>query len=247
AILFAHPTTTDIYTLSLHDALPILIDAYQSVTEIAFAGEVNGKVTDDEGEPIPSQIQIEKENIDLSVDKDGAFSFKLREGTHEVTIESFGYETKTTDITVTKDEVTEVTWELGKSEQYTISGKVRDSNGDPVPFAYVRLLGTPLDTMRTDMDGNFTFSKVPTGTYEIILSGKEFAAKREEVKVDQDLELNISMGESSRVADSYWQTANSHVSRNALSGEDISLAQFEQNWTEAVRGHSIFSSPVVNK
>src|SRR5699024_6001264 len=188
-----------------------IIDAYQSVTEIAFAGEVNGKVTDDEGEPIPAQIQIEKENIDLSVDKDGAFSFKLREGTHEVTIESFGYETKTTDITVTKDEVTEVTWELGKSEQYTISGKVRDSNGDPVPFAYVRLLGTPLDTMRTDMDGNFTFSKVPTGTYEIILSGKEFAAKREEVKVDQDLELNISMGESSRVADSYWQTDNSHV------------------------------------
>src|SRR5699024_6291530 len=78
-------------------------------------------------------------------------------------------------------------------------------------------------------------------------SGKDFAAKGERVKVDQDLELNVSMEESSRVSDSHWQTANNQVSRNALSGEDISLAQFEQHWTEAVRGQSIFSSPVVNE
>src|SRR5699024_4324343 len=203
--------------------------------------------TDDKGEPIPAQISIKDEDIDLPVDKDGAFSFKLREGTHEVIIEAFGYETKTTDITVTKDEVTEVTWKLGESDQYTIRGKVTDNNGDPVPFAYVRLLDTPLDTMRTDMDGTFTFSKVPTGTYEVVVSGKDFAAKREQVKVDEDLELHMSMEESSRVSDSHWQTANNHVSRNALSGEDISLAQFEQNWVEAVRGLSIFSSPVVNE
>src|SRR5699024_4538584 len=224
-----------------------IIDAYQSVTEVAFAGEVSGKVTDDEGEPIPAQILIEEENIDLSVGKDGAFSFKLREGTHKVTIEAFGYETKMTDITVTKDEVTDVIWELEKSEQHTIRGKVKDSNGQPVPFAYVRLLDTPLDTMRTDMDGTFTFSKVPAGTYEIVVSGKELAAKREQVKVDEDLKLHMSMEESLRVSDRHWQTANNHVSRNALSGEDISLAQFEQHWTEAVRGHSIFSSPVVNE
>src|SRR5699024_11028826 len=51
-----------------------IIDAYQAVTEVAFAGELNGKVTDNEGEPIPAQILIEEENVDLSVDKDGVFS-----------------------------------------------------------------------------------------------------------------------------------------------------------------------------
>src|SRR5699024_4474764 len=146
-------------------------------------------------------------NVDLSVEDNGTFSFKIREGTHVVTIEAFGYETKTTDITVTKDDITEVTWELGKSEQYTIHGEVTDHSGEPVPFAYVRILNTPLDTMRTNQDGTFTFSKVPTGTYDIVISGKGFTTQQEQVKVDQDLELNISLGESSRVSDSHWQTA----------------------------------------
>src|SRR5690625_4782316 len=101
--------------------------------------------------------------------------------------------------------------------------------------------------MLTDQNGPFTFSKVPTGTYDIVISGKGFTSQQKQVNVDQDLDLNISLGESSRVSDNHWQTANNHVSRNALSDEDISLTQFEQNWTEDVRGRSIFSSPVVNQ
>src|SRR5699024_4802299 len=224
-----------------------IIDAYQSVTEVAFAGEVRGKVTDDDGEAISAQILIEEENVDLFVEDDGTFSFKIREGTHEVTIEAFGYETETTNITVTKDDITEVTWKLGKSEQYSIHGVVTDHSGEPVPFAYVRILNTPLDTMRTDQNGAFTFSKVPTGTYDIVISGKGFTSQQKQVNVDQDLDLNISLGESSRVADNHWHTAKNNVALNALSDEDISLTQFEQNWTEDVRGRSIFSSPVVNR
>lgn len=224
-----------------------IIDSYQSVTEVAFAGEISGMVTDDEGDPIPARIQIEEEHVDYSVEDDGMFSFKLREGTHEVIIESFGYETQTTDISVTKGETTHVEWELARSDQFNIKGKVTDHDGEPVSFAYVRLLDTPLDTLRTDEDGRFEFTKIPNGTYDLVVSGKNVAGTSERVEVTQDLELEISVDESSRVADGNWLTANNQVSRNAVSDEDISLDNFESNWTKSTRGHTVFSSPVVNE
>ena len=61
---------------------------------------------------------------------------------------------------------------FGAQSLYTIEGKAVDSKNIPIPGATVRLSskepGPPLETL-TEVDGTFSFSNLPGGTYEIVV------------------------------------------------------------------------------
>jgi len=56
------------------------------------------------------------------------------------------------------------------SNQVSFSGKVLDSStGELLTGVEVRILNTDIKTY-TDLDGNFNFSGIPNGTYDVVLS-----------------------------------------------------------------------------
>ncbi|MDQ0272726.1 carboxypeptidase regulatory-like domain-containing protein [Cytobacillus purgationiresistens] len=222
-----------------------IVNAYQAVTEAAFAGEVAGTVTDEKGKGIAARVIIEKENIDVAVPADGSFHFKLREGTHDVVVEAFGYSPERTEISIKRGETVEVAWQLQSSAQYRVTGTVKKS-GKAVPYAYVSLQDTPLDRVRTNKDGEFSLSGVPVGDYLMAVTGKNMAGKVTEVKVDKDVHTDIDVEASSRDTVPNWQTANNNQARNAISEEDIALEQLKLTKTIKTSGNVIFSSPVVD-
>lgn len=224
-----------------------VINGYQAVTEAAFSGNVKGTVINQDAEPIPARIFIEKENVDIEAAEDGSFEFKLREGTHDVFIESFGYESETVEVKVTKGETVEVNWQLNKSAQFDVIGTVKDADGTPVPYAYVRILGTPLKTLRTDEQGQFSFMGVPAGSYKLVVTGKGITGVEKHIEVAADVDLDLTVGASGGVSETDWQTANNNPNRNAVASEDISLEAFKENWTIKTHGQVIFSSPVANE
>ncbi|GAB3793338.1 carboxypeptidase regulatory-like domain-containing protein [Virgibacillus kimchii] len=224
-----------------------IINAYQAVTEAAFAGEFRGIVTDDEGKAISAQIIIEEENIYQQTGEDGTFELKLREGTHEVAVEAFGYITEKQAITIVKDEVAEVTWELEAADQYNITGTVTDADQSPVAHAYVQVLDTPLDTVRTDENGQFVFSAVPEGEYHIVVSGKGISSSGNFVQVSEDKIIDFQVEAGQLHSGEHWLTNNNNNARNAVSEEDISLHLMEEDWSTGVSGNIIFSSPAVNE
>ncbi|MBK7028910.1 MAG: carboxypeptidase-like regulatory domain-containing protein [Bacteroidales bacterium] len=54
--------------------------------------------------------------------------------------------------------------------QTTLSGKVLDSrSGESLAGVEVTIMNTTIKTY-TDLDGNFNFNNLPTGTYDVVLS-----------------------------------------------------------------------------
>ncbi|MUK90198.1 S8 family serine peptidase [Ornithinibacillus sp. L9] len=224
-----------------------IINAYQAVTEAGYAGEVIGTVTDENGDPIPARVIIEEENLDMEVAEDGSFAFKLREGTHDVTVEAFGYHTGEWTVTIAKDEILEVDWQLIAADQFNIEGTITKADGTPVAFAYVQVQDTPLEAVRTDERGTFSIQGVPEGEYQLVVTGKGITSFGEQVLVNEHVNVDIQVEDSQLSFDSNWQTANNNNSRNAVSEEDISLALLEETWSAGVSGNVVFSSPAVNE
>ena len=50
---------------------------------------------------------------------------------------------------------------------HQVSGVVRNNKGEPVPNATVTLLGTPITPAITGIDGSYSFTGVPVGTYDV--------------------------------------------------------------------------------
>ncbi len=223
-----------------------IINAYQAVTEAAYAGEVSGTITNKDGEAISAQITIEQENIQAENREDGTFEFKLREGTHDVIVEAFGYITEKQTITVVKDETTEVIWELEAADQYNLEGSVTDADQYPAAHAYVQVIGTPFASVRTDENGEFVFHGVPEGEYEVVVSGKGINSSVKEVTVNADTVMDFQVEASQLQADESWLTSNNNNARNAVTEEDISLNRMEESWSANLNGNIIFSSPAVS-
>lgn len=223
-----------------------IVDAYQAVTTAAFAGELTGTITDENGNPIPAKIVIEEENVEVDVPSNGIFQFAIREGTHTVSVESFGYASEEFTITIEKDQILEVEWQLQSSEQFTINGVVNTAEGTPAQFAYVRVQNTPIGFVRTNENGEFSISGVPEGNYELVITGKGISSQQESIEVAGNLQLSVTVTGNSLVADTEWRTDNNNNTRNPVTNEDISIEHLEETWNIDVSGNVVFSSPVVN-
>ncbi|MEN2768564.1 carboxypeptidase regulatory-like domain-containing protein [Ornithinibacillus xuwenensis] len=246
--LLKDTTRTEIHMGQLPNGLygTGIVDAYQAVTTAAFAGEVHGTITDENGNPIGATIRVEEENLEVEVPDDGTFQFILREGTHTVTVESFGYGTEEFTITVEKDQIAEVTWQLPASNQYSIDGVVETADGNPVSFAYVRVQNTPIGYVRTNENGEFTIPGVPEGDYQLLITGKGIASQNKSISISSNLDISVTVSESNFQTEEEWKTGNNNHTRNPISNEDISVEHLEEAWNISVSGNVVFSSPVVN-
>ncbi len=77
----------------------------------------------------------------------------------------------------------------------SISGKVLDEKGQPVPFANVMLLGTQWGGAAVD-DGSFTIVNIPVGTYTLRASSMGFEISTQEgiqVQADQTTTANFAL------------------------------------------------------
>ncbi|ALC90883.1 hypothetical protein AM500_14640 [Bacillus sp. FJAT-18017] len=226
-----------------------IINIYQAITEAAFAGELTGTVKNNKGESIPAQLEIKAEGLSYNISEQGTYSIKIREGSHKVTVTSFGYKTYEGTVQLKKGEVTTVNIVLDDAEAFAVKGKVVDEAGNPVPFAYIRLKNTPLLSIRADVDGNFEIRQIPTGTYGIQVTGEGIKGKEQEINVNQNLTLELQVQALQAAAAREWGMANGNLQRNAVSGNAIDADGLEKAWEYSLEGKGdiLFSTPAAAK
>lgn len=139
-------------------------------------------------------------------------------------------------------------WTLEEAPHYRLSGEVTYKDGSPVPFAYVRLQNTPLETIRTDENGLFNFGKVPEGSYQLSMTGKDFLGKEKAIDIHEDIDFHATVSKrTAKDDDKYWRTLNHNIARNAMSPEDIAVDELENVSDIETAGSTVFSSPAVNE
>lgn len=223
-----------------------IVNIYQAVTEAAYAGELQGSLTNEHGEPISGDIILPEQDLTISVDETGQFSYAIREGTHDAIIQSFGYESFETTITIQKDQTTEVSWQLDPAESYNVTGQVTFAeSGEGVPYAFIRVKDTPLQTVRTDMNGQFEISQLPVGSYELQVTGEGIHGITQTIDVNSDLTLNLQVEENPEQLDQDWNTNNQNYQRNAISPNSIDVEQLDHQWSYLTdsKGQILFSTP----
>ncbi|WP_078381200.1 carboxypeptidase regulatory-like domain-containing protein [Sutcliffiella halmapala] len=222
-----------------------IVNIYQAVTEAAYAGQIVGSVQTDDGEDVPVTIQIPSQGIRVEV-MEGNIDLSIREGTHKVTIEAFGYESLEVEITVKKGESTEVNWTLKSSDRFQIKGKVIDQDsGEHIPFAYIHLKNTPLSTERSDASGGFVLAQVPNGTFELVVTGEGITGLTQEVEVTGNMEVSLEVERKASAELENWTTANNNYQRNAISPYAIDVNSLSTQWeyVNGTKGQILFSTP----
>ncbi len=222
-----------------------IVNIYQAVTEAAYAGEVTGSLKDKEGNPISGEIFLPKEDLRIEVREDGLFSFKVREAKHEVEIDAFGFHAIKDTLEVKKGEVISREWILEKAERFNIQGTVTNSDGDPLPYAYVRVLDTPLKTVRTNSAGQFLIESVPENEYTLVVNGKGIKQETETITVDKNTTVNFEVSSTGITALDGWATSKNNFSRNAVTTAEVDAENLESSWFYESNGQILFSSPVI--
>ncbi|MFS0861527.1 carboxypeptidase regulatory-like domain-containing protein [Fredinandcohnia sp. 179-A 10B2 NHS] len=225
-----------------------IVNIYQAVTEAAFAGELTGSLKNADGQAIAGTVTFVKDGSTHEIGEDGEVNLSIREGTHKVLIESFGYLTKEETVTIKKGENTTVQWKLDPAQTYRLSGRVVDSETkDGIAFAYIRVNDTPLKAVRTDQNGTFNLEKVPAGTYKLQVSGEGIKSNSTEVTVEKEEEIVISVSKISSSSNLDWKMANNNLNRNAVSPVAIDIEGLEPGWSfdNSSYGQILFSTPAV--
>ncbi|WP_144480659.1 carboxypeptidase regulatory-like domain-containing protein [Cytobacillus oceanisediminis] len=226
-----------------------IINIYQAVTETAFAGELAGKLTDKAGKPIPGKLEVAEEGLSYDIGKDGTFKFKIREGSHKVKVTSFGYKDLQFTIQLKKGETESVNWVLENADTFSVKGNVSIEDGETIPFAFVRVKGTPLSTYRTDASGKFEVKNLPAGKYVLQISGEGITGLAKEIEVSKDLSLELKVKANATLTKKEWSMANGNMHRNAVSGNAIDLDALVEGWNYDTggKGKILFSTPATAK
>ncbi|MBM7618235.1 subtilisin family serine protease/outer membrane protein assembly factor BamB/putative cell wall-binding protein [Bacillus tianshenii] len=222
-----------------------IVNVYQAVTEAAYAGEIRGTLKDKDGNPIAGEIFMPEEDLRIKVKEDGQFSFKVREGTHEVEVDSFGFHAITETVEVKKGEVLDKAWALEKAERFNVEGTVKNTDGEPVPYAYVRVLDTPLETVRTNSEGKFLIESVPENEYTIVVNGQGIKQKSETITVNENTTVNFEVASTKITALDDWATSKNNFSRNAVTSAEVDAEKLVPSWFYESSGQVLFSSPVI--
>ena len=86
---------------------------------------------------------------------------------------------------------------LHAQEGITVKGTVVDSSGEPLIGATVAVKGKPSVVTVTDIDGNFTLSKVPSQSSTLVFTYVGMSSK--EVKVGNQRHFNITLAEDAMI------------------------------------------------
>jgi hypothetical protein len=137
-------------------------------------GTLTGTVTDaSSGSPIEGAAVHAAGPSDRTTftGADGSYSITLPVGTYDVTASHFGYLSETASgVTVTEGATTTQDFALAPAPSHTVSGHVRDGDGNPLAGATVTIQATPLPPATTDASGAYSFASVPEGEYDVTAS-----------------------------------------------------------------------------
>ncbi|MEM6843332.1 MAG: TonB-dependent receptor [Bacteroidota bacterium] len=83
---------------------------------------------------------------------------------------------------------------MAQTDTGTLQGTVTDNDNNPVPGLNAALEGTTLGSI-TDVDGTFTIADIPTGSYELIVSGVGYQTQQQfvEVRSGQTTQLEFTL------------------------------------------------------
>jgi N-acetylneuraminic acid mutarotase len=163
----------------------------------APTGTLEGTVTDSvTNQPIEgATIQVTPLGASTTTGVDGHYTLLLPVDTYDVTASAFGYQTQTaTGVDVTEGNTTTQDFALVAAPNHTVSGNVRDADGNPLANATVTILGTPIPSATTDATGAYSIPNVPEGEYDVRASaGRCNTAQTQHLVVDGDETLNFSL------------------------------------------------------
>ena len=155
------------------------LDAFAAVQAI-IAGTLQGTVTDaSTGLPIPgATVRAVRQDDGLvratAADAAGMYSILLPVDPapgpelYDATASAFGYDSPTvSNIEIVQDTTVFQGFALTPVPSHTVSGYVRDGEGNPVANATVTILETPLAPATSGATGFYSFVSVPEGTYEV--------------------------------------------------------------------------------
>ena len=172
---------------------------------------LTGHITDAEtGEPIVAEIFID------GIDNSGSFRYPyqsdeqfgryyrlLQTGTYDITYSLYGYESvEMSEVVINSESQTVIDVALNPSEWVSISGTVTDANSyQPIPGAVLEIISTPLAPDTTDENGEFQFSNVATGTYDVRITAEGYTSIVQSITVTfENTIFNFQLYESNAIS-----------------------------------------------
>jgi len=135
------------------------VQAVAAVTAVmAASGTVAGYVTDaDTGTPVPAHIGVEGMTKDTDASTDGLYSMRLVAGqTYTLDAGYFGYYPSQGQVDIQEGAQALLDFQLVKQPVGILEGTVSSAEGTALEGAEVRVVGAPIDSVTTDVDGLFT-------------------------------------------------------------------------------------------
>lgn len=175
---FVHRSTMPGYKLSIGN---ISIDEDHSGRSMIF-------ITDESGNPVENAAVTVGGKITAVSKGEGMYEFPyLDPATYTAIVTAIGYEDATLEFEVIEGATTETSLRLSSLPRNTLSGKVIDSLGDPVPDAKVTLTGyAPFETY-TDREGAFSIAGIyAKEAYALTVSRNNYLSYSSMIDMDTD-------------------------------------------------------------
>ncbi|HJX36987.1 MAG TPA: S8 family serine peptidase, partial [Anaerolineae bacterium] len=209
------------------------IDALAAVELVATAGTLEGHVTDADTLGVLQDASVQAVNLDTGAsatrptDGTGFYGMALLPGTYAVTASKYGYYPQTaSSVVVIQDTTTVQDFALTSAPSYTVSGYVRDQEGNPIADVEVTVLDTPLAPAYTDGSGFYTLT-VAEGEYDMQASaGPCFTVDVQHVLVSGDVTQDFSL---EQIQDAFGYTCR-QVPMNWVAATDLTEIVGDESW-----------------
>jgi choice-of-anchor B domain-containing protein len=149
-------------------------------------GTVTGEVTRAGNPSIKvagATLEVLQDGVSAVTDATGHYTLQDVEGTYDVSVSAFGYQTTTVPATFVVGTPTTLNIALDLLPSGSVSGVVTDAGTSlPVPGAEVALLATPL-VAATDGNGEYVHDPVPAGSYTVRVRAFGYATTEAQVDV----------------------------------------------------------------
>ncbi len=162
------------------------------------------------GEPVVAEVYVQGiDNTGLyrepykSNEAFGRYFRMLPNGNYSVTFTAFGYISQTFDnININNSGQTTLDVSLVQSQIITVTGTVTDSDtGEPLANASVEVLGTPLDPVYTNSNGEYIIGEIFENTYSFKVWAENYATLIQQVTVSpQNTVANFELSETNAVS-----------------------------------------------
>ncbi|MBE0639071.1 MAG: carboxypeptidase regulatory-like domain-containing protein [Bacteroidales bacterium] len=189
------------------DNLQAALILLNRVNTSTLTGLVTNSVT---GEPVVAEVYVQGiDNTGLyrepyrSNEAFGRYYRLLPNGNYTVTFSAFGYISQTfNNVNINSQGQTELNVSMVQSQIITVTGTVTDSDtGEPIANASVEVLGTPIDPVYTNNNGEYTIDEIFENTYSFKVWAENYATLIQQVTVSpQNTVANFELTETNAVS-----------------------------------------------